>query len=100
MRHKHADLIHAWAEGAEIQKYNILNDGWIDVLDPSFNEGYLYRIKPRPTTVKREGWAAIYSRRDGGGAFLRYTIYTSEDATKRACPKAMDVIKIEWEEEI
>ncbi len=46
MRHKHADLIHAWAEGAEIE---ICNFGrWQDTKTPSFCLDMDYRIKPTP----------------------------------------------------
>lgn len=52
MRHKHADLIHAWAEGAEIQ-YNVGDGcGWHDYeaasTAPSWDECCQYRIKPEP----------------------------------------------------
>lgn len=43
-RHKHADLIHAWAEGEKIeQKYK---GSWIDSKLPSFFDEVEYRIKP------------------------------------------------------
>lgn len=47
-RHKHADLIHAWAEGAEIQLRKNFGD-WIDLHNnvPSWNSDYEYRIKPK-----------------------------------------------------
>jgi len=53
MRHKHADLIHEWAEGAEIQYRNKYNDFWHSL---SANDSvlwteadyYEYRIKPAP----------------------------------------------------
>jgi hypothetical protein len=45
-RHKYADLIHAWADGAEIQ---VLNNGrWIDIYYLSWSEYAEYRIKPQP----------------------------------------------------
>ena len=48
-RHKHADLIHAWAEGAEIQwKFN---NEWIDC-DPEWDDCEEYRIKPKTKTVR------------------------------------------------
>jgi hypothetical protein len=51
-RHKHADVIHAWADGAEIQQF--CGDGWYDDSDtPNWFEDAEYRIKPR--TVKHEG---------------------------------------------
>ena len=47
MRHKHADLIHAWAEGAKIQSRA---DGgiWEDRDYPSWSPDWKYRIKPEP----------------------------------------------------
>jgi len=47
MRHKHADLIHAWAEGAQIQSRA---DGgyWEDRDYPSWSPDWEYRIKPEP----------------------------------------------------
>lgn len=44
--HKHADLIKAWADGAEIQyRYTGV---WTDVNRPAWNEVVEYRIKPEP----------------------------------------------------
>ena len=49
MKHKHAELIKAWADGAEIQQYMISLDGWEDcTYDPSWNANKMYRIKPEP----------------------------------------------------
>jgi len=43
--HKYADLIHAWADGVQIQvKY----DDWVDTSNPQWNENFQYRIKPEP----------------------------------------------------
>ncbi len=48
-RHKHADIIHAWADGAKIQmKYF---GKWIDIIEPRFFEKNEYRIKPKKNTV-------------------------------------------------
>ena len=47
MKHKHADLIKAWADGAKIQVYMISLDEWEDCPhDPTWNVGRMYRIKP------------------------------------------------------
>jgi hypothetical protein len=48
MKRKHADLIHAWADGAQIQLFSLVYDRWEDVKDPSWSEHYEYRIKPEP----------------------------------------------------
>ena len=48
MRHKHADLIHAWAEGSQIQGRIIDDAKWVD-LDATrltWSENIEYRIKP------------------------------------------------------
>lgn len=46
-KHKHYDLIIAWANGAEIEV--LCFDGiWMTLPAPSWEEDYLYRIKPQP----------------------------------------------------
>ena len=45
-RHVHADLIHAWAEGAIIQ-CKLDQFDWIDLKYPVFTDGFKYRIKPK-----------------------------------------------------
>ena len=47
MRHKHADLIHAWADGAQIQWESHYGD-WIDENYPDWSEHNNYRVKPEP----------------------------------------------------
>lgn len=58
--HKHAELIKAWADGAEIE---VSMDGshWSDCLGaPSFNVNFKYRIKPEPKPdVIRYGLAIV-----------------------------------------
>lgn len=48
--HKHAEVIKAWADGAEIQ---LLDDNgiWLDFREgdtPAWNPAYKYRVKPQP----------------------------------------------------
>ena len=45
--HKHAELIKAWADGAEIEYKNI-RGGWGDVSHPCWFNHSEYRIKPEP----------------------------------------------------
>lgn len=47
MKHKHADLIHAWADGAQIQHHHG-EDRWDDISTPRWLENHNYRIKPEP----------------------------------------------------
>jgi hypothetical protein len=47
MKHKHAELIKAWADGAKIEFYNVFQE-WVDADNPEWKEGCIYRIKPEP----------------------------------------------------
>lgn len=51
--HKHADLIIAWAKGAEIQ-YNYANAEWYDFPNnvPNWDINVQYRIKPEKKWVR------------------------------------------------
>jgi hypothetical protein len=46
--HKHAEIIKAWADGAEIEYLNILSQKWQFCPIPSWNDSSKYRIKPEP----------------------------------------------------
>lgn len=52
-RRKHADLIHAWADGAEIQ-YQKANGLWDCVFEnrPTWSDCEIYRIKPKTKTIR------------------------------------------------
>ena len=94
-RHKHADVIHAWADGADIQHLRL--DGvWDDI--PPLNESNEYRIKPR--TVKHEGLVNIY--RAPGVEFPSTVccVHPSEEAAKAFAGSGTVAsrIKVEWEE--
>lgn len=43
--HKHAEIIKAWADGAEIEVY-FSHNGWFSVSQPSWSKGVKYRIRP------------------------------------------------------
>jgi len=47
MKHKHADLIIAWANGAPIQ-WKDRHGQWEDMGEPLWSENHEYRIKPEP----------------------------------------------------
>ena len=44
-KHKHAQLIHAWADGAEIEYYSTLANEWRAVQNPVWELKTQYRIK-------------------------------------------------------
>jgi hypothetical protein len=49
LKHKHAELIKQWADGAEIEYLNVgSNSVWSQVDSPRWDEHGDYRIKPEP----------------------------------------------------
>jgi hypothetical protein len=51
-KHVHADLIKAWADGAQIQVYLERSEVWIDASPPSWDTKFKYRVKPQPVVKK------------------------------------------------
>jgi hypothetical protein len=51
MQRKHAELIKAWADGAEIEVFD--KKAWRESKFPSWNDDLSYRIKPEPVKVVR-----------------------------------------------
>ena len=77
--HKHAELIHAWADGAEIQVKNI--DGlWVNAETPYWNgEPGQYRIKPADKVVR---WKWAYNVEGDNGVWREYSLFLSEEEVK------------------
>ena len=46
--HKHAELIKAWADGAEIEYWGVYDNRWFDATCPDWNPDVKYRVKPEP----------------------------------------------------
>jgi hypothetical protein len=83
MKHKHAELIHAWADGAKIQK--LVNDEWVDD-DPLWGMYTEYRIKPEEKKpVVRWLWAYQV------GAGWAMTDFLSTDEVRTS-----GLVKLEW----
>ena len=53
MKHKHAEFIHAWAEGVEIQFKTPDSSEWHDLETsyPNWTDKNEYRIKPEPLVL-------------------------------------------------
>lgn len=51
----HAELIKAWADGAEIQFYSEGVNKWLNVGKPEWKPCTQYRIKPEPNDVEKYG---------------------------------------------
>lgn len=100
-RHRHADLIHAWAEGATIQYFSTTNGDWTDIKCPSWYEEEEYRIKP----AKREGWIRVYKEHpEDERVRCGYIVYPTKQAlfdhlNESGCAREIvAAVKIEWEE--
>lgn len=46
--HKHADLIKAWADGAEVEYFSSWHSKWVPCPSPLWDCDKDYRIKPEP----------------------------------------------------
>ena len=95
-RHKHADVIIAWANGEEIEyKWHGEWHDWDDNSTPSFYEECEYRIKPK--RVKKEGWVNVYKNINGDSRY--FLAPSEEEAGKWAAQNRVACVRIEWEEE-
>ena len=64
--HKHAELIKAWADGAEIQYLAHDDKKWYDCKKPmTWYENDIYRIKPEP----KPDVVRLYAVMVGGGIY-------------------------------
>lgn len=46
--HIHAELIKAWADGAEIEVFDSADGSWDSISTPRWDTASLYRVKPEP----------------------------------------------------
>ena len=66
--HKHAELIKAWADGADIEHQHYVGDSWADSHNPGWFDNVLYRLRttPKPDVLKyvvvHPGGAGILSK--------------------------------------
>ena len=94
-RHKHADVIIAWANGEEIEVMFTPSEGWVDTSKPKWHEQFEYRIKPK--RVKKEGWVNVYPDK-----YENYEVRyhrTQYAADRHATPGRITCIRIEWQED-
>jgi hypothetical protein len=50
--HKHAEVIKAWADGAEVQTRSDSYHDWYDIDLPVWYPSHQYRVKPEPVITK------------------------------------------------
>lgn len=60
--HKHAELIKAWANGAEIEWYDEYHSQYFNCTNPNWRDNTEYRIKPK--WEKRQEVPLFYERYD------------------------------------
>lgn len=98
-RHKHADVIIAWANGEEVEQRNLDSDRWFSVKaeHPIWYAHAEYRIKPN-NIVKKYADVAVYRLTDGSYKVqllffgdMHFTIEGSSMVVRKP---------IEWEEEV
>lgn len=68
--HKHAELIKAWADGAEIECCTSIGK-WIDIKEPSWSDDIDYRIKPEP---KPDVVEFLYTENKPSGAIIKWHV--------------------------
>ena len=96
MKHKHAELIKAWADGAEIETRNVMrSNSWIQDDYPTWLDHCEYRIKPerKPDVVEylrvgRRTYSLTFEWSDSPRANLKL-IYDGETGVL----KSAEVIK-------
>jgi hypothetical protein len=90
-KHKHYDVIVAWAAGEEIEFF----DGgfWYPLSTVPDWSSSQYRIKPK--RVKKEGWVNVFD----GPWFVVHTSKDRADMDNNAIRKKLACIRIEWEED-
>ena len=91
-RHKHAEIIKAWADGEEIE-YQAMSGSWKTIPNyPSWDEFNVYRIKPKAKIVR---WQWILPK-DGGLNPSVTTSFYSDDEVSKIFFNADKMIKAEW----
>jgi hypothetical protein len=98
--HKHAELIKAWADGAEIQyRYQNFID-WYDIENPNWDVSKEYRIKPTEKVVR---WLWVYRlKTEHTNAWVQCNTYmTDKDANINFSDfdyKKIDYTRMEFDE--
>lgn len=89
-KHKHYDLIVAWANGAQIESWD--EGHWYDCKTPAWEEHVTYRVKVVPVTK----WQWIMREKNPDKEFLTEYFYSSEDEAKKDFSYAEVMHKAEW----
>jgi hypothetical protein len=96
--HKHAAVIKAWADGAEIEWRSSEFDKWKFISCPGWVTHCEYRVAPSPK-VKKTGWVNIY-KDPYGVLWMGYAVFDTLEAARKECGNPLDTIQITWEEDV
>lgn len=95
--HVHAEVIKAWADGAEIEYFSNSYDKWIAVVNnnPCWSSNEKYRVKPKVTHKVGN----VYRFCDGNNYMLACTsvshiVMIAISGSLRGC-RAVDAVKVE-----
>jgi len=95
-KHRHYDVIVAWADGEEIEFFD--EGFWYPISAVPDWSSSQYRIKPK--RIKKEGWVNVYPVGYLDCKYVGYVWELKEDADKKAeTEPPVACIRIEWEEE-
>lgn len=98
-RHKHYDIIVAWAEGKQIQRFDAIDLAWVDVRGtPGFSENAKYRVKP--VTIKYRVFLGRYEGVAYGGTKFYPVVVMYEEQQKEDREKWQGFIRwlTDWQE--
>jgi len=97
-KHKHYDVIVAWAAGEEIQYFwGFQWRDWEETSCPGFAGTAEWRIKPK--RVKKEGWVNVYRNSDGSAETYCHPTKELADSNQMSFRERKACIRIKWEEE-
>lgn len=90
--HKHAELIKAWADGAEIQYRRNAQDDWKSLQNPEWNGLVEYRIKPAEKVVRWQ-WITVC---EGSKPQISRSFFTEQEVSNGFQLGVKIVGKAEW----
>mgnify|MGYP007049616954 CR=1 FL=1 len=79
MKHKHAELIKAWADGAGIEGFNPEYQKWIPSPNPGWFPDIEYRIKPTDQTNSTKQYLYVYKNDPAGKVWVDTFSPTEKD---------------------
>lgn len=102
--HKHAEVIKAWADGAQVQMRIGDKDHWKDSTEPTFMDEFEYRIKPaepeREPLLAMSNWEIEQFFQCYPGNGRSAAVATVHEAVQRSLNKGWLISKYEFDRAI